>query len=67
MICIRFPDEVDEDEALGLLATRFPCRTFANGETIMPEQALEALKKEDIKFIVVGPATYEHFRPGAPA
>lgn len=67
MICIRFPDEDTEDEGLGFLAGRFSGRTFANGETIVPEAALEALTQEGISFIVVGPATYEHFKPGAPS
>lgn len=66
MICIRFPNEDTEEDALGFLAGRFSGRTFANGETIVPEAALEALRIEGISFIVVGPATYEHFKPGSP-
>ncbi|MEX2212866.1 MAG: hypothetical protein WD768_01980 [Phycisphaeraceae bacterium] len=67
MVIIRFPNEDAEDEGLGLLAERFSGRTFANGETMVPEAALEALTEEGISFTVVGPATYEHFNPDASA
>ena len=67
MICIRFPDKDTQEDALGFLAGRFSGRSFANGETIVPEAALEALKREGIPFIVVGQAKYEHFKPGPAA
>ena len=66
MICIRFPNKDTEEDALGFLAERFSGRSFANGETIVPEDALEALRFEGIPFTIVGPAKYEHFKPGPP-
>jgi hypothetical protein len=59
MIIIRFPDGDTERKALGFLATRFPGKSWANGETLVPEAALAHLAQEGIKFIVEGPATYE--------
>jgi hypothetical protein len=63
MISIRFPDAALERRALGYLAGRFSFKSKASGETLVPEEALRALAKEGIRFIVEGPATYEQLLP----
>lgn len=64
MIIIRFPDQETEKRALGFLATRFPGKSWASGETLVPEAALACLAQEGIKFAVEGPATYEQLALG---
>ena len=59
MIRIRFPDPTSERRALGYLAGRFSFKSWADGVTLVPEQALAALAREGIPFIADGPATYE--------
>ena len=59
MIIIRFPDEETERRALGFLAARFPGKSWATGETLVPEAALACLAQEGIRFSVEGPASYE--------
>lgn len=59
MIRIRFPDVGFERQALGFLLGRFSFKSWANGETLVPDQALPALAREGIPFLVEGPATYE--------
>jgi hypothetical protein len=59
MIIIRFPDAETERRGLGFLAGRFPGKSWATGETLVPEAALAPLAQERIRFIVEGPATYE--------
>ncbi len=63
MILIRFPDAVSERRALGYLAGRFSFKSWASGETLVPEAALPALAVEGIRFSVEGPATYEQLVP----
>ena len=63
MIIIRFPDAASERRALGYLAGRFSFKSWASGETMLPEQALPYLAMQDIRFAVEGPAKYEHFAP----
>ena len=63
MVIIRFPDPETEKRALGLLARRFSGKSFANGETVVPEAALAHLALEGIKFTVEGPATYQRLTP----
>ncbi len=63
MVLIRFHDKASERRALGYLAGRFSFRTWANGQTLVPESALPFLAVEGISFIVEGPATYEHSVP----
>jgi hypothetical protein len=63
MIIIRFPDHENERSALGYLAGRFSFKTWSNGELMLPEQALPHLAVKGIRFIVEGPAKYEHFSP----
>jgi hypothetical protein len=57
MIRIRFPDSASERRALGYLTGRFSYRSWANGETLVPEAALAAMAVEGIPFVVEGPAT----------
>lgn len=59
MIIIRFPDAASERRALGYLAGRFSFKSWATGETMVPEQALASLAMEGIAFFVEGPAKYE--------
>ena len=63
MIVIRFPGETTEKRALGLLARKFPGKSYATGETLVPEAALSYLAVEGIHFTVEGPATYERLTP----
>ena len=63
MVIIRFPDQDTEKRALGFLARRFSGKSYASGETIVPEAALAHLALEGIKFTVEGPATYERLTP----
>jgi hypothetical protein len=63
MVIIRFPDPDAEQRALGFLAGRFPGKSYATGETVVPEAALPYLALEGIKFTVDGPATYERLTP----
>ena len=70
MIVVRFPDAETECRALGFLAGRFPGKSWASGETLVPEAALAHLAQEGIRFTVEGPATYEQLaslRNTAPA
>jgi hypothetical protein len=59
MIIIRFPDAAAERRGLGFLAGRFSFKSWATGETMVPEQALGCLAAEGIPFYVEGPAKYE--------
>jgi len=63
MIIIRFPDDPSERQALGYLAGRFSFKTWATGETAVPEAALPYLAREGVHFSVEGPATYERLIP----
>jgi hypothetical protein len=58
MITIRFPDIDAKKKALGFLAGRFSCTSYATGEMLVPEDALGALASAGIRFSVEGPATY---------
>jgi hypothetical protein len=63
MVLIRFQDEAAERRALGYLAGRFAFRSWSDGATLVPEEALSALALEGIPFLVEGPATYERSIP----
>lgn len=63
MILIRFADSQIERRALGYLAGRFPFKSWATGETLVPESALAALAVAGITFTVVGRPTYEQNVP----
>jgi hypothetical protein len=69
MIRIRFTDMDSKKRALGRLAGRFPFKSWATGEMLVPEGALGFLATESISFQVEGPATYEQITParGGPA
>ena len=59
MILIRFQDPEVEKKALGFLAKRFSFTTWASGQTLVPEPALDALTQAGIHFIIDGRAGYE--------
>ena len=63
MVIIQFDDAETEKRALGFLIGRFSFKTWANGETMVPEKALGRLAAEGFQFRVKGLATYEHFLP----
>ena len=63
MIRIRFTDIDAKRRALGRLAGRFPFKSWASGEMLVPEAALGFLAVENISFQVEGPATYEQITP----
>jgi hypothetical protein len=59
MVIIRFADPESKRRALGYIARRFPGKSWATGEVMVPEAALAALASECFQFTVEGPATYE--------
>ena len=63
MVIIRFPDPETEKRALGFLARRFSGKSYATGETVVPEAALAHLALEGTRFTVEGTATYERLTP----
>jgi hypothetical protein len=63
MIRIRFTDPESKKRALGRLAGRYPFKSWATGEMLVPEVALAYLATEGIAFQVEGPATYEQNTP----
>jgi hypothetical protein len=63
MVIIRFAEKEDKRRALGFIARRFSGKSWASGELMLPDEALDVLRNEGIEFIVVGPAKYEHMAP----
>jgi hypothetical protein len=63
MVLIRFQDEAAKRRALGFLAGRFPFKSWATGQMLVPEAALPFLAVEGIVFTVEGPARYEQHVP----
>jgi hypothetical protein len=59
MIIIRFADSETEKRALGFLAGRFSGKSWATGETMVPDAALPYLARHGLKFTVEGPASYD--------
>ncbi len=59
MILIRFTDAQMEKRGIGYLAGRFSVKTWANGETLVPAEALPCLASEGMTFTVVGHLPYE--------
>jgi hypothetical protein len=59
MVIIRFADQEAKRRALGYIARRFPGKSWATGEVMVPEAALAPLASEGFYFTVEGPATYE--------
>jgi len=55
MVIIQFSDPAMERRALGYLMGRFSGKTWANGETMVPEEALAHLAAEGIEFTVKRP------------
>ena len=60
MVKVRFTTSEGERKALGLLARRYPFKTFADGYTLVPDGALSRLAVEGVAFTVEGRADYEH-------
>ena len=58
-VLLRFPDAETERKALGKLIPHFSGKSWANGETMVPANALPFLAGEGITFTVIGPAPYE--------
>lgn len=65
MIQIRFTDLESKRRALGRLAGRYPFKSWATGEMLVPEAALGYLAVEGISIHVEGPASSR--RPAGPA
>jgi hypothetical protein len=63
MIIVRFKDAESERKAIGCLVGRFPCKSYADGDTLVPKAALAHLADEGITFTVIGFATYEQLAP----
>lgn len=61
MILIRFPSVESKRSALSRLAGRYGFKSWANGEMLVPGEALAFLAVEGIAFSVEGPATYEQY------
>jgi hypothetical protein len=58
MVIIRFNDAAMERRALGYLAGRFSGKSWENGDTMVPEEALAHLAAEGIEFTVKGRPSY---------
>ena len=56
MTLIRFLDEENEKRGLAYLLGRFSGRTWADGRTMVPAEALAHLAEEGIRFLVEGTA-----------
>ena len=70
MTIIRCADDQMKRRALGFLPGRFPGKSWATGEMMVPDEALAVMAREGIRFTVEGPATYEQMaslRSPAPA
>jgi hypothetical protein len=63
MVIIRFPDKDTELQALGWLAGRFSGKTWANGDTMVPEAALGPLAANGFRFSVERRPTYQDYAP----
>jgi hypothetical protein len=63
MVRVHFPSADVERKAIGFLVGRFSFKTWSNGETLVPENALAAMAVEGIPYSVEGPATYEQNAP----
>ena len=59
MILIRFSDAPMEKRGLAYLAGRFNGKSWTNGHTLVPEEALSHLAAEGINFTVQGRLNYE--------
>ena len=60
MLIIQFPTVEMRRRALGYLLSRFPGKSWASGEVMVPAPAVARLATEGIRFMVAGPATHKH-------
>jgi hypothetical protein len=66
MVIIKFPDRKTFVRGLGFLVGQFSGRAFSTRAVIVPEEALLALARQNLKFTVLGKPTYEQLvLPGA--
>jgi hypothetical protein len=66
MVIIQFPDPAMERRAIAYLLGRFPGKTWANGETMVPEESLPHLATQEIEFSVKGRPSYDRAYPPVP-
>jgi len=59
MVLIRFTDPESKRRALEVLVGEFPFKSWSSGETLIPEEALPRLAREDIPFSFDGSTAYE--------
>jgi len=59
MVIVRFSTIEARRRVLGYLLGRFPGKSWASGEVMVPEPALPHLAAEGIRFTVEGLATYD--------
>ncbi len=59
MVIIRLADQESKRKALGYISRRFPGKSWATGEIMVPDAALASLAAEGYHFSVEGPATSE--------
>jgi len=65
MILIKLSDENSKRKALGYLTGRFSFKSWANGDLLVPEEALSELAHQGVRFAVEGPASYDQFLPAS--
>jgi len=66
-VLIRFQDAETERKALGKLIPRFSGKSWANGEIVVPANALSSLAAEGITFTVLGSSLQERLPASLPA
>ena len=59
MVIVRFSSKEMRRRALAYLLGRFSGRSWATGEVLVPEPALQHLAAEGIVFTVEGPGSYD--------
>jgi len=59
MVIISFATKQQEAKALEFLLGRFAFHSFRDGTTHVPDEAIVALARQGLPFIVQGTATYE--------
>jgi hypothetical protein len=67
MVIIRFADQESKRVAFGYIAKRFPGKSWATGEVMVPETALASLASEGFRFTVEGPANHHNHQASSGA